>query len=306
MGEPLVIPLPFEDLDLSLLKLLHVLLEERGPTTAARRLGVSQPAVSRALAKLRIAFDDPLLVRKFGGMVLTPRAEALRAPLARWLADGQALFRQNIPPGELKRIFRIASTDFGIITVIGPALAKLAEAAPNVSLLVSPLTADSSRQLSDGELDLVITGFDPDLSAVHARYLFSETFMSMARPGHPLLEGDAISLDGFLDWPHIVVTVMGQEANYLETAEERAAERRIILWTPEFSIAAPLVLGSDALVTLPKRAASQFAPTYGLELFQPPLELKPFDYWLTWHERSHRDPSTSWLIEKLAEPFMAA
>lgn len=293
-------------IDFHLLQILHVLLETRGPTAAARKLGVSQPSVSRALARLRVAFEDPLLVRRLGGMVLTPRAEALREPLARWLADGQALLRTDTSPAQLERTFHVASTDYGIISVIAPALAQLNADAPGVSLSVSPLTIDSTRQLNEGSLDLVVTGIDPDLSAFHARHLFRETHTCMARPGHPLNRNHPISLDDFLRWPHVVVTVLGQEADRLAITETCEFSRRIVLWTPGFAIAPLLVRGSDALVTLPTRAAQQLAPAHGLETFEPPVDLAPFDYWLVWHERSNRDPATLWLIDQLAAQFSEA
>lgn len=297
----------YKDLDFALLRVLYALLETGGPTAAAGRLGVSQPVVSRALARLRVLLDDPLLVRKLGGMVLTPRAEALREPLARWLADGQALMRPSqVRPATLRRTFRIASTDYGVISVIRPTLARIATLAPAVGLLVSPLSLDAQRELNEGQLDLIVTGFAPDLSAVHARRLFSESHLCLVRRGHPVLDRRPLSFEAFLEWPHIAVTVLGQEADGFDDRQREARRDKVILWTPDFSLSPILVRDTDAIVTLPSRAARQFAADHDLALFDPPGEKRPFDYWLVWHERSQRDPATQWLIDQLVAPFQGS
>jgi DNA-binding transcriptional LysR family regulator len=260
--------------------------------------------VSRALGRLRILLDDPLLVRKLGGMVLTPRAEALREPLARWLADGEALMRPSgIHPATLRRTFRIASTDFGVISVIEPTLTRIAETAPSVGLLISPLSLEAQRELNEGQLDLIVTGFAPDPSAVHARRLFSESYLCLVRREHPVLDHHPLSFDAFLEWPHIAVTVLGQEADGFDDRQREARREKIILWTPDFSLSPMLVRDTNAIVTLPARAARRFAADHDLAVFDPPGEMTPFDYWLVWHERSQRDPATQWLIDQLVAPF---
>lgn len=291
----------YKDLDFTLLRALHALIEERGVTGAARRLGVSQPAASRALQKLRLRFGDPLLVRKLGGMVLTPRAEALRQPLRRWMAEGEAIFRPQMEaPALLRRVFRIASTDYGVISVIGPALARLAAAAPEVGISVSPLTPESTERLKEGELDLIISGYEPDLTQVHARFLFKDAFICMAREDHPLLAQAEITPEAFLDWPQIVFTVMEQETTAFEFADH-AARRRVILWTQNVGVMPMLALQSDAVVILPSRAMRSRAGFPGLRPFSPPFPAKEFNYWLFWHERNRRDPAIQWLIEQFGQ-----
>lgn len=298
---------PYEDVDFGLLRVLHALLEARGVTAAARRLGVSQPAVSRSLARLRAHFGDMLLIRTAGGMVLTPRAETLRRPLAEWMAEGQALLQRSQDPAAAPaRTFRIASTDFGMLSVIGPQVAKIASIAPDVRMVVSPLTDEAERQLNEGNLDLIVTGFPPDLETVHSQHLFTEGYKSLTRADHPGLTGGAMSLSAFVTWPHIVVSVKDENADPIEEMLPEGCRRRIILWTREFSVAPYLAASSDAIITVPERAARLFARSHEVAIFDPPVDLGTFEYSLTWHERSRRDPATLWLINQLSEPFRNA
>lgn len=295
---------PYDDIDFGLLKVLHALLDTQGVTSAAQRLGISQPAVSRSLARLRKHFDDMLLIRKVGGMVLTPRAEAMRKPLAQWMAEGQALLQNTQDPdAPPKRTFRVASTDFGMISVIMPAVKRIADIAPDVRIMVSPLTEDAERKLNEGNLDLIVTGFPPDLATVHSEFLFREHWLCICRADHPGLAAGAMGYEAFLEARHIVISVRGEEADPLRTELPTGQNRHIIMWTSEFSVAPYLATSSDAVITLPAQAARLFAENHDLAVFPPPIELGTFDYSLTWHERSRRDAATLWLIDRFAEPF---
>lgn len=291
--------------DFDLLRTLNALLETRSTTRAAALLGRSQPSVSRALARLRRQFDDPLLIRGAGGLVPTPRAEELVEPLARWLSEGELLLQPSqFDPARLRRTFRLASTDFGILAVIAPVLGTLAGVAPEVEMIVDPLTERSGHELARGELDLIVTGLDPDPAAVHSELLFVETFLSIARRDHPAFQGgDEIDLDTFLAWPHVMVTVAENAYDPLEGRFPPARHRRTIMRSKTFMTAPFLAAHSDAFMTLPAKAARQFAATAGVRAFDPPLPLGSFNYWLAWHERSRRDSATLWLIDCLAAPF---
>lgn len=179
--------------DLRLLSALDVLLEQKSVSRAAVRLALSQPSMSRILARLRDQFGDPLLVRSRGGMVLTPRAENLRAPVRRWLREGEALLREpTFVPSQLRRRFRLASTDYGVLTVLTPSLETLSAEAPHATLAVAPLSTNSLTQLAEGRLDVVVTGYPPSGAKLHVRRLFTERSVGLARRGHP---ADLESLD---------------------------------------------------------------------------------------------------------------
>ncbi|MDQ8029998.1 MAG: LysR family transcriptional regulator [Brevundimonas sp.] len=285
--------------DLRLLSSLEALLDTRSVSRAAERMGVSQPAMSRILARLRDQLDDPLLVRGRGGMVLTPRAEGLADPLRRWLSSGEdLLLAREFEPARLERAFRIASTDYGILSVIAPGLPVITRSAPGLSLELEALTSASLKRLSEGRLDVVVIGYPPEQAGVRWRRLFTETRTGLCRPDHPILSAP-LTADRFFDWPHVAALVGDGFDEPLASDGVDIARRRLLVSAPSFSSIPLLVSGADALAVLPTRAARHFANLYGLATFTPPLPLPAFDYYLAWHERSDTDPATRWLVEAL-------
>lgn len=295
---------PYEDLNFALLQSLLALIETRSVSLAARRLGISQPAASRALQKLRVHFGDPLLLRTPGGMTPTPRAERLLAPLRRWLADGASLLNPvDEAPERMRRVFRIASTDYGVASVIAPSLSIINSVAPGVGMEVVPLSEDSPAKLRDGELDLAITGFEPDDSLLHSRMLFRDRWICVLRKGHPLLSMDLVTPEAFLAWPQIIFTILDRAYPELSPDLPAESERRVLLRTPNSSVMPWLVGQSDSIAFLPSRAVSAYASGLGLCVFDPPFALKDFGYWIAWHERSRRDPAISWLCAQISAVF---
>ncbi|MEN5364534.1 LysR family transcriptional regulator [Brevundimonas intermedia] len=287
-------------LDLRLLASLEVLLETRNVSRAAERLSVSQPAMSRILARLRDQFGDPLLVRGRSGMVLTPRAEALRAPLAHWLSQGEAMLHPPaFDPLLLNRRFRVASTDFGIISVITPAMNTIHRASPGSSLAVEPLSTASLSLLAEGRLDVVVTGYRPEGSGLHSHRLFSEHHLGIARADHPA-DLQALGLDEFLSWPHVVAIVGAGYGDGLGDVLSDMSQRRVLASAASFSTIPYLVAESDALAILPSRAAERFGAVHGHQVFKLPVHPPTFHYYLVWHERSVDDAPTSWLLQQLS------
>lgn len=282
---------------------LSMLLQTRSVSRSAQRLGLSQPTVSRALGQLRQMLADPLLVRSGGGMTLTQRGEALAQPLEAWLAMSAALLEPaTFDPALLHRNFRVAATDYGVLSVVSPALPVIGAAAPGCGIDVSAFSGDMFKKLVSGELDLIIYGFQPDLSLTHARHLFCETQSLIVRPGHPILADGSVSLDAYLAWPHVAVTVGDPDIDHVQSClGDRAGERHLVARLPYFYAAPDLIGATDAILTMPTRAAGRFARSHGFACLPSPTEIKGFDYWVLWHERSARDPATLWLIDQLAD-----
>ena len=187
--------------DANLLLTLTILLQTQSVSRTAKRLGLSQPKVSRALAELRQMLADPLLVRSGGRMTLTQRGVELAAPLEKWMAATSTLLKPaNFVPAELGRGFRIAATDYGMLSVISPVLPDITDAAPNCRLDVSGYSEEMFKKLASGEIDLIIYGFKPDMAVTHARHLFSETQSLIVRKNHPLAShrSHPIGLDDYL------------------------------------------------------------------------------------------------------------
>lgn len=291
--------------DLNMLAVLAHLLRTQSVTMTADRLGVSQPSVSRSLARLRELFNDPLLVRTARGMEPTRRAEELLEPLQQWLASGNALLSQpGFNPADLSRRFRIASTDFGVSAVLGPALPAIHQQAPGAAIDIQPLSADILMRLAAGELDMVISGLDSDPSLAHERYLFTESFSCVLSPHHPLADKPAhipLTTDEFLAYPHISMVISDTEFDRINMRLGKAAEQRRILARLPYFHAAPHIIGaSDAIMTLPNRSALPLVQSHGLRCRKAPEFIGTFDYKLLWHERAHRDPAITWLCEMMA------
>lgn len=286
--------------DFSLFHALQILLEQRSVSRAADQLGVSQPAMSRILARLRDQFRDPLLVRGRAGMMLTPRAEALRSPLRRWLREGDSLLEPpQFDPGSSRRVFRVASSDFGMLSVVSPTLPTLQGDAPNSSLAVEPLADDSLGRLAEGDLDMVITGYPPEGASLNVRLLFSDHYLGLAGRSHPIHQGAASKSD-LLQWPHVVTNVGRGLGDWIAEALPEIEFGRGVIQSNSFSLTPYLVADTDAVAILPARAAIRFAETHGLQTFVLPIEIDPLDYFIVWHDRSQLDPGTTWLINLLS------
>lgn len=291
--------------DLNSLVVLGLLLRTKSVTRTAQRLGVSQPSVSRSLAQLRDLLDDPLLVRTAGGMELTRRAEELAGPLQAWLTDTSTLLEPaQFDPGALERRFRIASTDFGVAAVVAPSLHHIAAAAPGVAIDIQPFSDDMIAKLTSGEIDVIVSGLDPDRSQTYDRFLFADSFSCVVSRSHPLAQRPShapLPLDDFLAWPHISLVVNENEFDRVAVRlGEQADQRRVIARLPYFQAAPSLIRGSDAIMTLPTRAAMDFVRSHDLARLPGPACLGKMNYRLLWNERSRRDPAIHWLCDMFA------
>ncbi|RJF92951.1 LysR family transcriptional regulator [Sphingomonas cavernae] len=285
--------------DLNLLRNLAMLLHTRSVTSAAQRLNMSQPAMSRSLAELRHLLGDPLLVRTRGGMLLTRRAEELVAPVQQWLHEAQRLVRPpHIDLATLERRFQICATDYGVLSVLRTALPAIMAAAPGVSLDIRQNTGDVVARLAAGEVDLVLSCTEPDRTLVHERHLRREDFVCLVRHDHPLaLQRGVPTLDDILAWPHVSVSVSEPTDDPVSIAlARRGLARRTVATTPYFAGAQSLLNETDMVLTLPASIAQNPAVSTGLRLIPAPPEMGGFDYWLMWHTRSQSDPATHWLI----------
>lgn len=295
-------------IDLNLLVVLQTLLETRSVTRTAERLGSSQPAVSRSLAKLRHLFGDKLMVKGASGMMPTLRAEAMIEPLANLLGNVETfLLKPKFDPYLTDRVFRIATTDYGALAVLPNIAARLAREAPNAAIEVVSFTRDVFRTLAEGQIDFILYSDNPVPGSFRMRELFRESFVSMVRRGHPLLDQirggkDALPLKIFTAWPHILVSVFGGQGGPIDTGlAERGLQRHVAMQVPYFATAAVITAASDLLVTMPSRAAHQLAPRLGLVILKAPPLVKRWGYRLLWHERSHGDPGAVWLRRLVVE-----
>jgi DNA-binding transcriptional LysR family regulator len=287
--------------DLNLLLSLDALLQEGNVTRAAKRLGRSTPATSRALERIRRRLGDPLLVRAGRGLVLTPRAEQLKPEVSQLVADARRVLAAAVPfaPERLERAFTVHTTDY-VLVLLGPAVdAILRREAPQVTLRFLPSVAEDWVPLRDGAADLSICLFGHFPDEFLTRPLFRDRFVCAVRADHPRV-GETLSLDAWLKLDHLVVAPLGRPSFVDVLLAERGLRRRIRRTVPYFLAGLALTAASDDVLTVSARAAAAVAPTYGLRLVAPPLPFTDYALNLLWHPRVDNDPAHRWLRDVFA------
>jgi DNA-binding transcriptional LysR family regulator len=300
-------------IDLNLLVALDALTRERSVTKAAERAGVTQSAMSHTLRRLRELFDDPLLVRGRGGMLLTPRAEALAVPLRSGLLTLARSLANPEPfdPAHAKRTFRMVSPDLFDALVLPTLLQRLTQEAPDIDLGVVPTPKRLADGLETGDVDLAIypvllapdpfdlgTEVDPELQT---RTLFQDSFRCFARGGHPALSGRRLTRKAYASLKHVLVSPGGEGPGVVDRAlEAEGLQRRIALRVPHFATALEVIRQSDLVLTAPASLA-QLCTAAELASRPAPIDLPNHAITMLWHARFTEDPAHRWLRDLLRE-----
>jgi DNA-binding transcriptional LysR family regulator len=282
-----------EQVDLNLLPPLVALLEERHVSRAADRVRLSQPAMSRALQRLRRHFGDELLVRGPDGYSLTPRAERIRDQLATAVTNLEQLFApDSFDPATAAQSFRLAVSDYTVST-LGPALVRtILTQSPNSTVSCEALDAHAFAKLDAGTLDLVIYG-RPAPDGYRGEHLFTDRFVCVVAADHPLAQQNSVSLTTYLRWPHLAVDL---DQPWIDRGlEALGASRRIAVSTPYFALAPRILPGTELVLTVPAQLAHHNADGAGTRVLAAPRELGELHFYAVWHPRFDRDPSHSWL-----------
>ena len=295
-----------QDADLNLLRVFDAVLYERGVTPAAARLGLTQPAVSNALARLRAMFGDALFVRTAAGMDPTPFARELAEPVRQALAllESALAHGPGFDPASSTRAFRFYMSDLGQVEFLPPLVERVQNAAPGVRL--EAVAADLEHiadALGAGALDLAI-GFLPALGPpVQRRPLFRDPYLCLMRAGHP---AKRLTKKNFLAASHVLVTYRGGGHRVIEEALERAGvARRIALRVPHFTVVPMVLERTDLILTLPARVARVYERQGKFKCLPPPVPMPPAEVAVHWHERFEADPGNRWLREQVVELFAA-
>ncbi|PWB39795.1 MAG: LysR family transcriptional regulator [Rhodocyclales bacterium] len=300
-----------KDFDLNLLRVVVALYDAGSVGRAAQALGMSQPAMSAALARLRKAFGEPLFVRTARGMSPTARAHALaagaREVLAR-IAD-DVLSEASFDPASASATFTIAMSDVGEMVFLPKILESLQREAPHaVVRSVSLPPARLEQALESGEADLAV-GYFPDLksSAFFQQRLFTHRFVCLLRADHPI-RGRRLTLEQFLSLGHAVVRAEGRSQEIFEKyLERKKIARRIVLLTPHF-MSIPTIIGkTDLVVTLPHAIGLFFSQAgANIKVMEPPLPIPRIELRQHWHRNAHHDPKNKWLRRLVAGLFTDA
>ncbi len=293
-------------LDLDLLALFEALMAERSVTRAAARVGLAQPSASKALERLRGLFGDPLFVRTpRDGMRPTPRALELAPEVAGLLerARGLVAARVSFDPAAARGAVRVAMSDAAEFVLLPGLVARLGRDAPGMDLRARPLDKERALgELDAGRLDAVV-GVFPGLPKRYGSVgLYEERFVCLARAGHPRLGDGGLTLDAFLELPHLLVTLRDDARGAVDAALAKLGRsRRVAATAGRFLVAPHVVRGSDAVVTLPSRLAFAVAAGAGCRVHEPPLALEGWTEALAWSRAAERTPLQVWFRGLLRE-----
>jgi DNA-binding transcriptional LysR family regulator len=292
------------EVDLNLLHVFAAVHQARSVSRAAERLGLSQPAASHALTRLRLLLHDPLFVRAPGGVRPTPRADRLAPQVlaALQLLDTALQESEVFDAARARRRFVLHMSDIGADEFLPLLMQGLAQDAPGITLETVQLPAEAiGPALEQGRLDLAF-GYLPELGGSETATLLTERYVVLLRRGHPLARAlrDRTALER-LDF--IVVRSHTVPARALQ---QLGLESRIRLALPHFMVVPPILEATDLAVVLPSRPAARFAARHALQVIEPDLGLPPFPVAMHWHWRHTADPGHRWLRERaLAMRFAA-
>lgn len=289
-----------DNIDIKLLRTLLVLLNERSVSRTADRLDVSQPAVSHALARLRVLFDDPLLLRSRTGMVPTDRASEIEIRVRRLLAEYDVLTHHQRPfePAVSERRFVISAPEYAEHILIPLIFRHLRANAPNIRVeLRTPDPERAYEHLESGEVDLRIAWLRKPAQSLRSMQLFQDRIVCIADRNHPALNG-SLSLTHFMKYPHVRPWGMGRNLSgrVIDEAVELLGKKLAPPFQVQNFLTIPhTIIGSDILAVLPLVLARAFAAQLPIQILEVPLRLPRMRYGAYWHERSHKDIGHKWL-----------
>ncbi|MHB8478005.1 MAG: LysR family transcriptional regulator [Steroidobacteraceae bacterium] len=294
------------NLDLNLLELFESIWRTRNLTATGMQLGLSQPTVSRGLARLRETYGDELFVREQRGVAPTPFAQTLSEPVPAALAIvRRTIEKPSFSPTTDSRRFRVALNDIGERFFLPRLATWLAENAPHVVIeTVSPSREDLQTGLASGEIDLGV-GFLPGLGKqVHQKRLFREKFIYIARLRHPTVDGQLLPAQ-LSKLPHVVGSPYGTaHAAAVEKVVTGPRVRAVVsMRVRSFLSIGPIVANSDLIAAVPSNLAALVSEHVALQLITPPVRFPGFDVSMVWHRRFHVDPAGAWLRRVFVDLF---
>ncbi len=291
--------------DLNLLVALDALLAEKNVTNAGRRIHLSQSAMSGALARLRQALNDTLLVASRGGMTLTPLAESLVEPVRAILEQVHRTIIVNVPfePASSRRVFTIAASDYAVTVLLTDALRRISREAPGVTVVIIPLRERTPE--SDG-LDLVILPRPSGPASFPRELLFEDEFTAIVWSGHPSV-GETLSPEQCRRLPHAMVSFSDDiGVNHDERLGERAGfELHAQVVAPSFHALPALIVGTERIAMLQMRLADKLAASFPIRVVPLPVPMPALEEAMMWHPRLDRDAGHVWLRGVLRETAAA-
>lgn len=300
--------------DLNLLVYLDVLLREKNVTKAADQLGITQPAMSNSLRRLRDLFNDPLLVRTSQGMTPTDRAQQLQPKLRQILAGVEEILQPTaeLNLAESDRVFRIMASDYAESTLIPPLLREIRDIAPHIRLDILTPSDVTFQDVEKGKVDMAINRFDYLPQSFHQINIWRDNFTCLMSQDNPILQD--FTLDTYLAAQHIWVSKTGMgvgvgmtpgDTQRLGWVDEALAEidrkRHIRVFTRHYQVAALLAEQPDLIATLPKQAAYLHMANPNLTVRPPPFPIVPIELKMAWSPLLHHNASHTWMRRLMVE-----
>jgi len=292
-------------LDLNLFVVFDALMQERHVTRAASRLGLSQPAVSAALRRLRETLGDPLLVRTRGGMRPTPRAEQIFSTVAQSLDSIQSVLQRgsSFSPRTTERAFTVMMSDIGEIVYLPRLIECLQREAPGVTLSIRRLARPRVHEdLASGSIDLAIGWIDRS-GDLRREALFAEDFVCIVRPGHPRIRRKLTPAQFASEW-HLVVGrhdvgsdpfFRAADGDLERRLAGAARQRKIAVQVPHFLAVPNIIANTDLLCVVPRQLAEVYANLGQVRVVALPIKGDSFKVSQFWHKRANDDPGNAWL-----------
>lgn len=299
-------PVDLRNFDLNLLLVFNQLLLDKSVSVAADRLGITQPAVSNSLKRLRTALKDDLFLRTSKGMEPTPYAQHLAEPVLYALNALQSVLtrRDSFDPLTSTRTFHLAMTDIGEIYFMPPLMERLSQLAPGIRMSTHrPNTGDLQNDMASGSVDLTL-GLQPNLQVgFFQRRLFQQRYVCVYRSGHPKAR-TPMSLEMFSALEHVSVVAANTGHSEIDLLLDRAGvKRNIRLEVPHFVAVGHILHSTDMIATLPERFALRCQEPFDLVVSPHPVPLPEIAITLFWHGKYHRDPASLWLRQLIVDLF---
>ena len=288
-----------KNVDLNLLRTIQPLLEERHISRAAKRAFLSQPAMSRALNRLRETFGDPLLVRSNGAYERTPRGERVLREIESIMRRLNAVVHdQKFTPAQSRERFRVAMTDHGCTILLPRLLARLRKDAPHSELILSAVGPDTFDEVEGGRIDLGLCA-EAVPPALENEIIFNLDFVCLVG-SRQRIASRRFTLKQYLQLPHaMILTGDGHQAMVDRPLAALGLKRRIALRIPFFIPAVVAIAQTDLIITVPRTLAKMTKRIARLRMIEAPRELKPFPYFMSWHARLTNEPAHVWLRDQV-------
>jgi DNA-binding transcriptional LysR family regulator len=289
------------DFDLNIMRPLRALLEDRHVSSAAERCGVSQPAMSRTLARLRTTFADDLLVRSGRRYERTPRADQLLAEVRDILDRIEAALSGNrFDARQCDVVFRLASTDYISAVLLPHVLRDLQDNAPSSALDLTRSDERTADEVSAGRIDVAILSVDDAPASLNREKLFDDDYVCLVAADHALADRSSVTLDRYLKQRHIVIDVWhGLQPPIDRPLAALGFRRHVGYRTPFLTSAAYAVASTSMVLTIPRRQALSCTVGLPVRIVRAPRELDNFTYTLVWHKRLEASAAHAWFRERI-------